>query len=70
MLQAKLKDAGIPSAVYYPKPLHLQTAFAHLGYGEGDFPVSEEMSQRIFSLPMYPYIPEEDIKQISAVINH
>ncbi len=67
-LQAKLKEAGIPSAVYYPKPLHQQTAFAHLNYQDGDFPVSEEMSQRIFSLPMYPYIPETDIEKICDVL--
>ncbi|MEA3288304.1 MAG: DegT/DnrJ/EryC1/StrS family aminotransferase [Candidatus Marinimicrobia bacterium] len=67
-IQTRLKDAGIPSAVYYPKPLHQQTAFAHLGYQDGDFPISEEMSQRIFSLPMYPYIPEEDIEKIVEVI--
>ncbi len=67
-IQAKLKDAGIPSAVYYPKPLHQQTAFAHLNYQDGDFPISEEMSQRIFSLPMYPYIPEADIERICDVI--
>ncbi len=67
-LQAKLKAAGIPSAVYYPKPLHQQTAFAHLKVQDGDFPISEEMSQRIFSLPMYPYIPEEDIRKIADVM--
>ena len=66
VLQGKLKDAGIPTAVYYPKPLHQQTAFAQLGYQDGDFPVSEEMSQRIFSLPMYPYLPNEDMDQIVA----
>ena len=68
-LQSKLKDAGIPTAVYYPKPLHQQTAFAHLDYKAGDFPVSEEMSQRIFSLPMYPYLETEDIETICKVLN-
>ena len=68
-LQAKLKDAGIPSAVYYPKPLHQQTAFNHLAYKDGDFPVSEEMSQRIFSLPMHPYLETADIETICEVIN-
>ena len=68
-LQAKLKDAGIPSAVYYPKPLHQQTAFNHLAYKDGDFPVSEEMSQRIFSLPMHPYLETADIAMICGVIN-
>ncbi len=54
LLQGGLQREGIPCAVYYPNPLHLQPAFAYLGYGEGDFPVSEEVSRRIFSLPMQP----------------
>mgnify|MGYP002642424407 CR=1 FL=1 len=67
-LQVKLKDAGIPSAVYYPKPLHQQTAFDHLEYKDGDFPVSEEMSQRIFSLPMHPYLETADIEKICKIL--
>jgi len=59
-LQAKLKEAGIPTAIYYPKPLHLQTAFKSLGYEEGDFPISEDFSGRIFSLPMHPYLSGSD----------
>jgi UDP-2-acetamido-2-deoxy-ribo-hexuluronate aminotransferase len=68
-LQAKLKEAGIPTAVYYPKPLHQQTAFSHLPNRDGDFPVSEEMSMRIFSLPMHPYLETADIEMICEVIN-
>ncbi|NQV14977.1 DegT/DnrJ/EryC1/StrS family aminotransferase [bacterium] len=68
-LQTKLKDSGIPTAVYYPKPLHQQTAFAHLNYQDGDFPVSEEISQRIFSLPMHPYLEDADIEKICELIN-
>ena len=68
-LQAKLKDAGVPSAVYYPKPLHQQTAFKYLPYQDGDFPVSEEMSRRIFSLPMHPYLEMADIEKICGIIN-
>ena len=60
-LQASLKDAGIPTAIYYPKPLHLQTAFQYLEYREGDFPISEDLSRRIFSLPMHPYLRDEQI---------
>ena len=56
VLQEKLKAAGIPTAVYYPLPLHLQGAFTHLGYQPGDFPLSEKASKRIFSLPMHPYL--------------
>lgn len=68
-LQALLKNAGVPSAVYYPKPLHLQTAFATLGYNDGDFPVSEDISQRIFSIPMHPYLKAEDQERIVQVIS-
>ena len=59
-LMEKLKTAGIPTAIYYPKPLHLQTAFAPLGYTPGAFPVSEDAASRIFSLPMHPYLQESD----------
>ncbi len=55
-LQEKLKNAGIPTAIYYPLPLHLQGAFAHLGHKPGDFPISEGIASRIFSLPMHPYL--------------
>jgi UDP-2-acetamido-2-deoxy-ribo-hexuluronate aminotransferase len=63
-LQERLKENGIPTVIYYPKPLHRQTAFADLGYKIGDFPVSEDCSQRIFSLPMHPYLREEDQNRI------
>lgn len=55
-------------AVYYPKPLHLQTAFQYLEYREGDFPISEDSSRRIFSLPMHPYLRDEQIDRIVSVI--
>ena len=67
-LQAKLKAEGIPTAIYYPTPLHLQTAFESLGYKESDFPISEDYSNRIFSLPMYPYLPKEDQRKIAETI--
>lgn len=67
-LIARLRDAGIPTAVYYPIPLHLQQAFAHLGYKRGDFPVAEKVAGEIFSLPMHPYLDEESQKRIAAVI--
>jgi dTDP-4-amino-4,6-dideoxygalactose transaminase len=67
-LQGALKAVGIPTAVYYPKPLHLQTAFAHLGYKEGDFPHSEDASRRIFSLPMHPYLKPEEQEKIAEIL--
>jgi dTDP-4-amino-4,6-dideoxygalactose transaminase len=68
LIMAKLQEVGIPTAIYYPKPLHLQAAFAGLGYGEGDFPVSEDCARRIFSLPMHPYLTEGDQDRIAEAL--
>jgi len=67
-LQSKLKEAGIPTAIYYPKPLHLQQAFQSLGYKRGDFPVSEDAASRIFSIPMHPYLSSKDQERIAKVL--
>lgn len=63
-LQVKLKELGIPTAVHYPMPLHLQECFEYLGYGAGDFRVAEKISNEIMSLPMNPDLNEEEIKYI------
>jgi UDP-2-acetamido-2-deoxy-ribo-hexuluronate aminotransferase len=60
----KLKKAGIPTAIYYPKPLHMQKAFTSLGYEKGQFPVAEDIAAKIFSLPMHPYLEENDQMEI------
>jgi len=65
-VQAKLKEQGIPTAVHYPMPLHLQEAFAYLGYQKGDFPISEVVSNEIMSLPMNPYLSDDEITYICA----
>jgi UDP-2-acetamido-2-deoxy-ribo-hexuluronate aminotransferase len=65
-LQASLKEQGIPTAVHYPMPLHLQEAFEYLGYEKGDFPISEIISDEIMSLPMNPYIINEEVEFISS----
>ena len=69
-LLKKLQDNKIPSAIYYPKPLHMQTAFAYLGYKKGDFPISEDCASRIFSLPMHPYLTAQEQTKIAEVIAH
>jgi len=69
-LLKKLQDSKIPTAIYYPKPLNRQTAYAYLGYGEGAFSVSEDAASRIFSLPMHPYLKEEDQKIIADTIGN
>jgi len=67
-LQTKLKEAGIPSAVHYPMPLHLQECFSYLGYKKGDFPVAEKVSKEIMSLPMNPYLNDEEIEYIAKKV--
>ncbi len=65
-----LKAAGVPTMIYYPKPLHLQTVYASLGYKEGDLPVSEALSKTVFSLPMHGYITEDVIDYICDTIQN
>ena len=57
-VQAAMAQAGIPTQVYYPRPMHLQPAYAAHGSGEGSLPVSENLSRTVLSLPMHPYMPE------------
>lgn len=61
----RLKAKGIPTAVYYPKCLHEQPVFSDLGYRWGDFPESEKVSREVLSLPMHPFLTEDD--QLSVV---
>jgi dTDP-4-amino-4,6-dideoxygalactose transaminase len=67
-MMQRLAVAGIPTAIYYPKPLHLQQAFAYLGHKAGDFPGSEDTSSRIFSLPMHPYLDQVTVERIIAAL--
>lgn len=62
--QQRLGERGVPTMIYYPKGLHEQQAFASLGYGHGDFPVTETMTERVFSLPMHPYLGDGEIDRI------
>lgn len=63
-MQEKLQNLGIPTAIHYPLPLHLQECFAYLGYNNGDFPISEMVANEIMSLPMNPYLSDEEIEYI------
>ena len=53
-----LRQAGMPTEIYYPQPLHLQKAFEYLGHQAGQFPVAEEASQKVLALPIYPELSE------------
>ncbi|SFD41483.1 dTDP-4-amino-4,6-dideoxygalactose transaminase [Bacillus sp. OV194] len=69
-LQEFLKEQGIGSMIYYPKPLHLQPVFKELGYKEGDLPETEKAADRVLSLPMFPELKREQqeyvVEQIAA----
>ncbi|GAB4370636.1 MAG: DegT/DnrJ/EryC1/StrS family aminotransferase [Kiloniellaceae bacterium] len=57
-IQAALKQSGVPTAIYYPKPLHRQTAFAHFPVSGNGLPNSDAAAQEVLSLPMHPYLDE------------
>ena len=63
-----LNKSSIPTAIYYKKPLHLQTAFKYLNYNKGDCPISELISDCIFSIPMHPYLEKNDISKIINIL--
>ncbi|MCH2317716.1 MAG: DegT/DnrJ/EryC1/StrS family aminotransferase [SAR202 cluster bacterium] len=67
-LQKHLADSGVGTGVHYPIALNLQPAYSHLGYKQGDFPVSESLGDRILSLPMYPELTDEQIQQVVGAI--
>ena len=67
-IQKSLKKAGIPTMVYYPKPLHMQTAFAGLEYSGKAFSVSTTISERIFSLPMHSYLKIATIEKAADAL--
>jgi dTDP-4-amino-4,6-dideoxygalactose transaminase len=67
-LQKHLEAEGIATGLHYPIPLHMQKCFSHLGYSEGDFPVTEKAAKEILSLPMYPELTEEQIKSVAGAI--
>lgn len=67
-LQEELKNQGIPTAVHYPMPLHLQECFAYLGYKQGDFPISETIANEIMSLPMNPFLSDDEIDYAAGAL--
>ncbi len=66
--QRQLKAQYIPTAVHYPMPLHLQECIGYLGYKNGDFPIAEQVSNEIISLPMNPYLDDAEIAYISQKV--
>jgi len=67
-LQAKLKDNGVPTAVHYPLPLHLQECFQYLNYKQGNFPISEKTSNEVMSLPMNSFLTNDQVNYVVSKI--
>jgi dTDP-4-amino-4,6-dideoxygalactose transaminase len=67
-LQQHLTQKGIGTGLHYPLPLHLQKAYAHMGYKKGDFPVSERTAERLLSLPMFAELTSEQIEYVVGCI--
>jgi UDP-2-acetamido-2-deoxy-ribo-hexuluronate aminotransferase len=65
-VQERLGAAGIPTMIYYPKPMHLQAPYLAYGGGEGSLPVSEAICRQVMSLPMHPYLSDDDARRIAA----
>ncbi|HEY4203103.1 MAG TPA: DegT/DnrJ/EryC1/StrS aminotransferase family protein [Devosiaceae bacterium] len=68
-LRASLEQAGVSINIHYPRPVHLQPAYAGLGYGTGDFPVTEALAAQFLSLPLYPELDPADQARIIDAVN-
>jgi dTDP-4-amino-4,6-dideoxygalactose transaminase len=68
-VQKALSEKGINTAVYYPVPLHLQPAYALLGYKTGSLPQAERASAEVLSLPVYPELQQEHLKRVATAIS-
>lgn len=67
-LREHLSEWGVASAIHYPTPIHLTEAYAHLGHGPGSLPVSEELSRRICSLPLFPGMTDAEAERVSEAV--
>src|SRR6266545_1620685 len=67
-LQKRLKEAGVATAVHYPRPIHLQPAMAAAGGKVGDLPVSEQLSREVLCIPLYPELPLDEVDRIAGLL--
>lgn len=63
---SSMKEKGIPVMIYYAVPLHLQKAYSYLGYKAGDLPVCEALCKKVFSIPMHPYLTDDEIQRVTS----
>ncbi|TSD85142.1 DegT/DnrJ/EryC1/StrS family aminotransferase [Mycobacterium sp. KBS0706] len=69
LVRSRLEQAGIATAIHYPLPVHLQPAYAAVGYGPGRLPVSEALSAQTLSLPIYPELSAAAVERIARAVN-
>lgn len=67
--QRRLTAAGVQTGVHYPIPIHLQPAYASLGYKRGDLPVTEKLAERVLSLPMFPELSDGQIDRVAEAVS-
>jgi dTDP-4-amino-4,6-dideoxygalactose transaminase len=67
-IRDRLTAAGIATAIHYPRPIHLQRAYAHLGQGPGSCPVTERAADEMISLPMYPDLTDAQVDRVVAAL--
>ena len=67
-LREHLAAHGVETGVHYPEPVHLQPAYAFLGHGPGDFPVSEEASRTVLSLPIHPALSDAQVEAVTSAV--
>jgi UDP-glucose 4-epimerase len=68
LIRSSLAASGVATGIHYPRPVHLQPAYAELGYRPGDFPVSEALASEMLSLPIYPEMTEEMVMIVSDAV--
>jgi dTDP-4-amino-4,6-dideoxygalactose transaminase len=67
-VRAELGTRGVQTAIHYSVPLHLEPAFAGLGYARGDFPNAEDAVREIVSLPMFPYLTDDEVRYVARCV--
>jgi dTDP-4-amino-4,6-dideoxygalactose transaminase len=67
-VREKLAEQGVESGIHYPIPIHLQPAYAELGYAPGSFPKTEASAKRLLSLPMFPEITRAQIERVVSAL--
>lgn len=65
----RLKERGVGSAIYYPIPVHRQKPFVALGYGDGEYPVTDRLTDEVLSIPVHPSLSDEEVAQVIEAVN-